>query len=71
LLLYAITFFVVPCVRAAYCHWENKTIAARNARRRIAAGGALREIIAVGEDKRDRARGAQRLEIVTEIEPAV
>ena len=62
MLLYAITFFVVPCVRAAYCHWENKNIAARNERRRRRAREAL-EALASGaaEEKRKAAKGKQAL----------
>ena len=48
---YAVVFFAVPCVRAAYCAWENGNIKRRNNARRERAGAALREIVAAREEK--------------------
>ena len=46
LLFWYAVVFAVPCVRAAYCAWENGNIKRRNNARRERAGAALREIVA-------------------------
>ena len=66
LLCYALAFFLVPCARAAFCHWENKNIRARNARRRAAATNALQALVAAARDKQDRAHGKRALVRVDE-----
>ena len=62
MLAYAAVFFAVPLIRAGYCWWENKNIAARNERRRRKAREAL-EALASGaaEEKRRAAKGKQAL----------
>ena len=62
MLAYAAVFFAVPLIRAGYCWWENKNIAARNERRRRKARAAL-EALASGaaEEKRRAAKGKQAL----------
>ena len=58
--------FLVPCAGAAFCHWENKNIRARNARRRAAATNALQALVAAARDKQDRAHGKRALVRVDE-----
>ena len=64
---YAVVFFAVPCVRAAYCAWENGNIKRRNDARRERAGAALREIVAAREEKGRAAAGRKNfIKIVDE-----
>jgi hypothetical protein len=58
---YAFVFFAVPCIRAAYCTWENGHIKRRNDVRRERAGVALREIVAAREEKGGAAAGKKNL----------
>ena len=58
---YAFVFFAVPCIRAAYCTWENTNIKRRNDVRRERAGVALREIVAAREEKGGAAAGKKNL----------
>ena len=64
LFLYALMFFAIPVVRAAFATIENGNIRRRNARRRAGAERALRALVEASREKRAAAKGKQAMVVV-------
>ena len=64
LFLYALMFFAIPLVRAAFATVENGNIRRRNARRRAGAERALRALVGASREKRAAAKGKQAMVVV-------
>jgi len=62
--VYALMFFAVPLVRAAFATVENGNIRRRNARRRAGAERALRALVEASREKRAAAKGKQAMVVV-------